>query len=72
VAEVTGPSPRNALFALYVVVCALALTWPVYDLLGNRVEPLVLGLPFTLAWNVGWVLATFVVLALYHTTRPRT
>ena len=64
-------SPGNLLFALYVVVCALALTWPGYDLLGNRVEPFVFGLPFTLAWNVGWVLATFMVLLLYHSTRRR-
>ena len=64
-------SPRNLLFALYVIACASALTWPGYDLLGNRVEPFVLGLPFTLAWNVGWVLATFVALTLYHSTRPR-
>jgi len=64
-------SPRNFLFGLYVIVCALALTWPGYDLLGNRVEPFVFGLPFTLAWNVGWVLATFMVLLLYHSTRPR-
>jgi hypothetical protein len=66
-----APFPRNLLFALYVVVCALALTWPGYELVGNRVEPFVVGLPFTLAWNVGWVLATFVVLTLYHVTRPR-
>jgi hypothetical protein len=69
---VTRPSARDLLFALYVIVCASALTWPVYDLLGNRVEPFVFGLPFTMAWNVAWVLASFVVLALYHSTRPRT
>ena len=29
---------------------------------------LVLGLPFSLAWVVGWVLATFVVLTVYNVT----
>ena len=37
---------RDALFGLYVVCCLAALTWPGYDWLGNRIEPLVLGVPF--------------------------
>ena len=36
-------SLRNALFGLYVVICAAAVTWPGYRLFGNRVEPFVLG-----------------------------
>jgi hypothetical protein len=38
---------------------------------GARVEPLVLGLPFCLAWMVGWILATFLVLVLYDALRER-
>jgi hypothetical protein len=60
---------RNALFAIYVVVCLAALTWPVYDRLGNTIEPTVLGLPFSFAWVIGWVLFTFVVLIIYDATR---
>ncbi len=30
----------------------------------NRVEPYVLGLPLLLAWIVGWVIATSVVMAI--------
>lgn len=63
--------PRHVLFAIYVVACAAALIWPVYPELGNRIRPFVLGLPFTFAWNIGWVVLTFAVLALYHVTRGR-
>ena len=38
------------------------------DWLGNRIEPYVLGLPFSLAWVVGWVLLSFVALVAYHST----
>jgi len=62
---------RNLFFAIYLVFCLLALTWPGYQLLGNRIEPLVLGLPFSLVWVMGWVGLTFLVLILYHMTRPR-
>ena len=59
---------RNLLLGSYVVSCLLALTWPVYARLGNSIEPYVLGLPHSLAWVVGWVLMTFVVLVAYHAT----
>jgi hypothetical protein len=32
----------------------------------NRVEPIVLGLPFVLAWVLGWVLATPVLLGVAY------
>ena len=59
---------RNRLFALYVVICLIAITWPGYAKFGNSIEPYVMGLPFSLAWVVGWVLMTFVVLVIYHAT----
>lgn len=62
---------RNGLLAVYVVVCLCAVCWPGYAAFGNSIEPFVLGVPFSLAWVVGWVLATFVVLLVYHLTgRP--
>jgi len=57
--------PHVAL-AVYAVTCLLALVWPLYDLLANRLEPFVFGLPFSLAWIVGWALLTFVVLVGYY------
>jgi hypothetical protein len=59
---------RRGLLAGYVLLCALALVWPGYAMLGNRIEPYVLGLPLSFAWNVGWVSLTFVVLVTYHLT----
>ena len=32
--------------------------------LANRVYPLILGLPFLMAWLVGWVVATSAIMAL--------
>ena len=48
----------RVLLGVYLAVCALMLVWPGYAWFGNQVEPYVLGLPFALAWNVGWVVAT--------------
>ncbi len=62
---------RDLLFILYVICCVGALTWPGYDWLGNRIEPLVLGVPFSLAWIVGWVWLTFLVLVIYHASGRR-
>ena len=59
---------RVGLFATFVVVCLLALVWPLYGRLGGSIEPYVLGLPWSLAWVVGWVLLTFVAMVVYHLT----
>ena len=64
-----APRTLDAALGVYALVCLAALTWPGYAWLGNRIEPFVLGLPLSLAWNVGWVLLTFVVLAAYHRLR---
>lgn len=59
-------------FALYLAVCAVALVWPGYALLADRIEPYVLGLPIAFAWTVGWMLASFLGLCVYHLfTRPK-
>jgi len=61
---------RNLLFGIYLLVCCACLVWPVYDAVGNRIRPLVLGVPFSLVWVVGWVVLTFLALVVYHATRP--
>ena len=66
-----GSKLRHGLFALYTLLCLAAMTWPLYDWFGNGIEPTVLGVPYSLAWVVGWVLATFVALILYHGTGGR-
>jgi TRAP-type C4-dicarboxylate transport system permease small subunit len=70
--EPRRPRLRDLLFAVYVLCCVGALTWPGYEWLGNRIEPYVLGIPFSLGWIVGWVVLSFIALVLYHATdRPR-
>ena len=45
-----------------VPVLALTLGIP----FANRLEPRVFGLPFLLAWIVGWILLTPVCMAIVH------
>lgn len=61
-----GNRRAHVLFGIYVVVCLAALIWPGYPLLGARVEPRILGLPFAFAYTIGWILATFTALVLFH------
>jgi len=61
---------RDALLAAFVVLCLGANIWPGYAWFGNSIEPVVLGLPFSLVWIVGWVLASFGAVAAYHATGP--
>ncbi|CBV43142.1 DUF3311 domain-containing protein [Halomonas elongata] len=50
---------------IYFAICALALVWP-GALLANRIEPLVMGLPFFIFWYVAWVFALFVGLVIAY------
>jgi len=56
------------LLGVYVLLCLSMLTWPGYARFGNSIEPYVLGLPFSLAWIVGWILLTLAVLTVFHVT----
>ena len=52
------------LLAAFVAVGSACLIWP-GAMLGARIEPYVLGLPFSLAFVAAWPIATFVVLSVY-------
>ena len=65
------PGPRDVALAVFAVICAVAVAGPDYGWVGNRIEPFVFGIPFTLFWNVLWVGLSFVVLLAYHVTGPR-
>ncbi len=56
----------DVLFAAFCATTLLALTWPAYAWVGNRIEPRVLGLPFSLSWIVAWIVASFLALVLYE------
>ena len=64
----TQPTPARPREQEWHAYHALALL-PAVGMLGgltwaNRVHPMILGLPFLMAWLVGWVLATAGIMAL--------
>lgn len=59
-----GRAPRRHRLLLGTVLLALvASVWPGY-LLGARISPYILGLPFSIVWLVGCILVVFVALLL--------
>lgn len=44
--------------SIYFLICTLAMIWP-GALVANRVEPMILGLPFLFFWYVAWVFMVF-------------
>jgi polyferredoxin len=56
---------RTLAFVSVVLVAGLALLWPVYPLVPS-IEPYVLGLPFSFAWVVGWLVVVFGALVLLY------
>lgn len=62
-----GGAPRRHRLLLGTVLLALAASvWPGY-LLGARISPYVLGLPFSIVWLVGCIVVVFA--ALFMTFR---
>ena len=48
--------------ALFFLLFVVAVTWPGM-IPGNRIFPLILGLPFSMVWIASWVVLSFLVLA---------
>ena len=61
----SGRRVRTLAFVSVVLVAGLALLWPVYPLVPS-IEPYVLGLPFSFAWVVGWLVVVFGALVLLY------
>jgi hypothetical protein len=60
----------RTLTGAYLVAALVFVTWP--GLLPfARIEPLVLGLPFSMAWIAGWVIGVLVVLVLLDRVEKR-
>lgn len=55
-----------ALFAVYT----LAVTWPVATFF-SAPAPLVLGLPLSLAWPVGWIVVGWITLLVLDAVEQR-
>jgi TRAP-type C4-dicarboxylate transport system permease small subunit len=58
--------------ALYLVCCLLAVIWPGFAWIGQQRNILILGLPLTLAWYVGWIVLTFIALVAFEVLTSRT
>jgi hypothetical protein len=57
-------APRRHKLLLGVVLLSLAASiWPGY-LLGDRIEPYLMGLPFSLVWLVACIVVLFIALLL--------
>ncbi len=65
-------SRRSSLlvFLAVTLIAGLALIWPVYPFAGS-IRPYVLGLPFSFAWVVGWLVVMFVALVLFYRADER-
>lgn len=63
----TGRARRSITvpFAVFTVIMVLVMVFPVYGL-GNRVEPFVMGLPFSLFWVLAWIGVEFVALIAFY------
>lgn len=59
---------RHLALAALCGLCLVAVAAPDYAGLGNRVNPRIFGMPFSLTWNVLWVAVSFVGLGAYHLT----
>lgn len=54
---------------LYFGLATAMLVWPIYPWLGNRIEPRLFSLPFSLVWVLGVIAANFAVLVLLYRLR---
>lgn len=53
------------MFTAFTVAMLVLVTFPVYGI-ANSVEPMILGLPFSMAWVVFWILVEFVGLIAFY------
>ncbi len=60
----------RALTGIYLLAALVAVTWPGLIPFA-RVEPMILGLPFALAWIAAWVAGTVIVLYLLDRVERR-
>lgn len=59
----SGAARRHRLLLGVVLLALAGSVWPGY-LLGDRIEPYTLGLPFSLVWLVVWIVVVFIALLL--------
>ena len=55
---------------LFFLLFVVGVTWPGM-IVGNRIFPLILGLPFSMVWIASWVGLSFFVLVILDRTEGR-
>ena len=58
--DLGGRRVATRAFVLFIIAIALVMIFPIYGL-GNRVEPYVLGVPFSMFWVIFWIIDVFVM-----------
>ncbi len=51
---------RKIIFYLLMIICIMACQWPI-SLLGNKIDPFIFGMPYSIGWCVLWIMAGCVV-----------
>jgi sterol desaturase/sphingolipid hydroxylase (fatty acid hydroxylase superfamily) len=62
--EPTGRKSATRGVIIFTVALALVMIFPIFAI-GNRVEPFVLGLPFSMFWVVFWITVEFLGLVAF-------
>ena len=52
------------IFVIFTLFILIMLIFPVFSL-GNRVEPFIFGLPFSMAWVIFWIVIEFIGLLIF-------
>lgn len=62
--------PMHPLMMLYFLICVLALIWPGATL-ANRIDPMILGLPFFMVWYMAWFFIVFIGCVICYRTEDK-
>jgi len=60
-----------SIFSVFFIICVLAVIFPFYAV-ANRVTPYIMGMPFSMAWIVIWIILLFIGLVLLYAWESRT
>ena len=52
------------IFVIFTLFILSMLIFPVFSI-GNRVEPFIFGLPFSMAWVIFWIVIEFIGLLIF-------
>ena len=61
---------NNRWFIVFGLVIALVMIFPIFGV-ANRVEPRVLGMPFSMFWVIFWIGIEFVILIVFFLSEEK-